>query len=515
MDAQVSVDHPPHTGELGQLPAQFGPYTLLKKLDAGGMAQVYLAEKQGPEGFARTLVLKMIHPHLAERADFIQMLFNEARLAALVNHPNVVSIYELGEGTAKDLGRYYIAMEYLDGLNLLRFRRAHIRHLRTFPSPSLCAHVVAAACEGLHFAHTLTAQGRPLNIIHRDVSPENLFLTAEGMVKILDFGIAKAASLKGITLAGQVKGKIGYMAPEQMQGKPIDRRADVWSMGVTLYWLLAGHRPFRGDNEAEVLHRAMTMDPPPLATPHRPVPAGLEQIVLRALTKDPDRRYAGADEMQADLNEWIDRHGERTTRAELSSLVQSLSAAVAEAKSSGSAGSGEPGTPFRQGSRATPFTSATPRKSSVTPGRSPAASAPLWRRLASVALELLPALALWRFTYFRAPWAPSALLFGATALSLPLLGASAGQWALRLRLERGGRRAGFLRSLFRFGLCYAWLPLACAFLATAYASSPASTPLGLSAGALLVLWLASGLGALAPQRTGLFDQLLGTAVVRR
>jgi eukaryotic-like serine/threonine-protein kinase len=510
MDVQVSVEHPPHTGELGQLPAQFGPYTLLKKLDAGGMAQVYLAEKQGPEGFARTLVLKMIHPHLAERADFIQMLFNEARLAALVNHPNVVSIYELGEGSARDLGRYYIAMEYLDGLNLLRFRRAHVRHLHRFPSPSLCAHVVAAACEGLHFAHTLTAQGRPLNIIHRDVSPENLFLTAEGMVKILDFGIAKAASLKGITLAGQVKGKIGYMSPEQMQGKPIDRRADIWSMGVTLYWLLAGHRPFRGDNEAEVLHRAMTMDPPPLATAHRPVPAGLEQIVLRALTKDPERRYAGADEMQADLNEWIDAHGERITRAELSSLVQSLSAAVAEAKSSSGSGAGETGTPPRNGSRATPFTSATPRKSTSAP-----APAPIWRRLAAVVVEVLPALALWRFTYFQAPWAPSALLFGATALSLPLWGASAGQWVLRLRLDHGGRKAGFFRGLLRFSLCYAWLPLACAFLAAAYASSPSSTPLGLGAGALLVLWMASGLGVLAPQRTGLFDQLLGTAVVRR
>jgi serine/threonine protein kinase len=511
MDVEVSVDHPPHTEEPGQLPARFGPYTLLKKLDAGGMAQVYLAEKQGPEGFARTLVLKMIHPHLAERADFIQMLFNEARLAALVNHPNVVSIYELGEGG--DQGRYYIAMEYLDGLNLLRFRRAHVRHLRRFPSPSLCAHVVANACEGLHFAHTLTAQGQPLNIIHRDISPENVFLTAEGMVKILDFGIAKAAALKGITLAGQVKGKVGYMSPEQMRGRPMDRRSDVWSMGITLYWLLAGHRPFRGENEAEVLHRAMNMDPPPLATEHRPIPQGLEHIVLRALTKDPDHRYAGADQMQADLHEWIDRHGERITRAELSSLVQSLSTAVAEASAS-SGGSGEPGTPLRPGSRATPYTGTPPKRLSGTPGRT-VATAPLWRRLAAVALELLPALALWRFTYFRAPWAPALLLFGATALALPLASASLGQWALRLRLERGGRRAGFARGLLRFALCYAWLPLACAFLATAYASAPSSTPLGLAAGALLVLWLASGLGVLAPQRTGLFDQLLGTAVVRR
>jgi hypothetical protein len=372
---------------------------------------------------------------------------------------------------------------------------------------------VANACEGLHFAHTLTAQGQPLNIIHRDISPENVFLTAEGMVKILDFGIAKAAALKGITLAGQVKGKVGYMSPEQMRGRPMDRRSDVWSMGITLYWLLAGHRPFRGENEAEVLHRAMNMDPPPLATEHRPIPQGLEHIVLRALTKDPDHRYAGADQMQADLHEWIDRHGERITRAELSSLVQSLSTAVAEASAS-SGGSGEPGTPLRPGSRATPYTGTPPKRLSGTPGRT-VATAPLWRRLAAVALELLPALALWRFTYFRAPWAPALLLFGATALALPLASASLGQWALRLRLERGGRRAGFARGLLRFALCYAWLPLACAFLATAYASAPSSTPLGLAAGALLVLWLASGLGVLAPQRTGLFDQLLGTAVVRR
>ena len=510
MDVDVDVDDP-LVAQPAQMPARFGPYTLLRKLDAGGMAQVYLAEKQGPEGFARTLVLKMIHPHLAERADFIQMLFNEARLAALVNHPNVVSIYELGEGSHQ--GRYYIAMELLEGLNLLRFRRAHFKQLRRPPSPSICAHVAASACEGLHFAHTLTAQGRPLNIIHRDVSPENIFLTVEGMVKVLDFGIAKAAALQGITLAGQVKGKVGYMSPEQMLGKPIDRRSDVWALGVTLYWLLCGHRPFRGENEAEILHRAMTSDPPPLSTATRQVPPGLEQIVLRALVKDPDRRYAGADQMLADLNEWIDRHGEHTTRAELSSLVQGLSAtASSTSESSGTgAGAGRATPALKHLSRATPYIGA-PR-TGYSPAPRPAA--PLWRRALAVALDLLPALALWRFTYFTAPWAPPALLLATTALALPLLGASLGQWLLGLRLWRGGPRAGLPRGMLRFALCYAWFPAACAFLAAAYASSPYGSPLGLAAGALLVAWMASGLGVLAPQKAGLFDQLLGTAVVRR
>jgi hypothetical protein len=141
--------------------------------------------------------------------------------------------------------------------------------------------------------------------------------------------------------------------------------------------------------------------------------------------------------------------------------------------------------------------------------------APAWRRVLAVAVELLPPLAVWRFTYVQAPWVPTALLFLALALSLPLLGGSPGQWLLGLRQERNGRRAGFPRGMLRFALCYAWLPAACAFLAAAYASSPYSSPLGLGAGALLVAWLAGGLGVLAPQKAGLFDQLLGTAVVRR
>jgi hypothetical protein len=219
--------------------------------------------------------------------------------------------------------------------------------------------------------------------------------------------------------------------------------------------------------------------------------------------------------MLADLHDWIDHHGERITRAELSSLVQGLTAVSASSEELSAAGG--PGTPaLKQGSRATPY-AGTPYAglSRVSSSSVPRAAAPVWRRAVAVALDLLPALAVWRYTYFSAPWAPSALLFGLTALSLPLLGAGPGQWLLGLRLWHGGRRTGFARGMLRFALCYAWFPAASAFFAAAYASSPYSSPLGLFAGALLVAWLASGLGVLTPQKAGLFDQLLGTAVVRR
>jgi serine/threonine-protein kinase len=290
-----------------------GRYTVLGKIASGGMAEVYLARQDGPQGFEKTVVIKRILPRYARDEEFVQLFLNEARLAALIDHPNVVGIYELGE----DEHSYYIAMEFIDGCSLRRLiGRANQNGTGLDIAGS--ARIIAEACAGLDFAHELRDRsGRPLHIVHRDVSPENLLISFAGRVKVVDFGIAKASHIESLTRTGQVRGKLSTMAPEQLLGQSVDRRSDVWALGATLYWLLAGQRPFHGASEGETLNRILHEPPPPLRKRTPAVPRDLEQIVLRALEKDPARRTATARALQVELEDFMAHEGLTVTSASL------------------------------------------------------------------------------------------------------------------------------------------------------------------------------------------------------
>ena len=298
---------------------RLGRYTLLGKLATGGMAEVFLARQDGPQGFAKTVVIKKILGHLAEDEQFVEMFLNEARLAALINHPNVVSIYELGEDA--ESGSYYMVMEYIDGCNLKRVAHAAARNHKRIPI-EMCAKILADAAAGLDYAHNLKGEaGKPLNIVHRDVSPENILVTYGGQVKVVDFGIAKATVAEGRTRTGQLKGKFGYMAPEQTLGKPLDRRADVWALGVVLYWLCTGQKPFSGDSEGAIIQKILYATPQAPSERNPAVDPEMDRIILTALAKDPAQRYASAHDLQLDLERWAAASGKAVSALALSEFM--------------------------------------------------------------------------------------------------------------------------------------------------------------------------------------------------
>ena len=278
--------------------ASIGRYQLLKKLAAGGMAEIYLARVTGVGGFAKNVVLKRILPQLAESEQFFRMFLDEARIAATLQHPNVVQVYDAGEVD----GQYYIAMEYLDGADLATVRR----HLAERDEPMPLEHIVYIAggvCAGLHYAHEKKdLDGRPLGIVHRDVSPQNVFITRDGGVKLVDFGIAKASNRLSRTTYGTMKGKIAYMAPEQCEGKRVDRRIDIYALGIVLYEAVTGKNPHRSTQAEYAMMKAIvegTIDPPSTIDPT--IAPGFEQVIMKAVAKNPDERYQTAREMQLDL----------------------------------------------------------------------------------------------------------------------------------------------------------------------------------------------------------------------
>ena len=274
-----------------------GRYEGAGRLATGGMAEILLGRLVGPSGFERPLVIKRILPHLAEQQSFVSMFLDEARLAAQIRHPNVVSVSELGQ-EGDDL---YLVMEYLEGENAAGLiRRSMVTGKNT--DFALCAYIVAEACAGLHAAHELTdPDGNPLRLVHRDVSPQNIFVTYGGAVKVLDFGIAKAADRITQTEAGQLKGKFDYMSPEQCRGRALDRRSDVFALGIVLYELTTRKRLFKRSNKLAMLE-AVCRDP--IYPPSKLIkgyPAALERVLMKALKRDPDARYATAAEMRRDL----------------------------------------------------------------------------------------------------------------------------------------------------------------------------------------------------------------------
>ncbi|HEX3761525.1 MAG TPA: serine/threonine-protein kinase [Kofleriaceae bacterium] len=297
-----------------------GKYQLIAEIARGGMGVVYLAMIQGPGGFNKLVVVKELKPELVEEPAFLTMFLDEARLAARLSHPNIVQTNEVGN----DGDRYFMAMDYLDGRGLDQIRRRS--KVAGFGlSVPMHLRVVCDMLSGLDYAHKLTDfDGSPLNIVHRDVSPQNVFVTFDGQVKLLDFGIAKANDSMYETHAGVVKGKVSYMSPEQGRGWKVDARADVFSAGVMLWEALTGKRMREGKNDQEKLW-ALVSNEIPRASEIKPwVPPELDEICARAMAWNRDERYPSAGAMQADLERYLVSTGMNVSAREVGSCVSEL-----------------------------------------------------------------------------------------------------------------------------------------------------------------------------------------------
>jgi Tfp pilus assembly protein PilF/tRNA A-37 threonylcarbamoyl transferase component Bud32 len=301
-------------------PVRFGKYLLLEKMAAGGMAELYRAKTIGVQGLEKLIAIKKILPHLAKEKELTGSFIDEAKLAALLNHQDIVKIYDFG--SMED--SYFISMEFLFGKDL----RALFGKAKEKGRPlsiEYALYVMSRVCSGLDYAHKLKDfQGKPLNIIHRDISPQNVFVTYEGDVKILDFGIAKAASQSTITQYGMIKGKVAYMSPEQAAGKPVDRRSDIFSTGILLYEAVTGTRMFTGESTMQILARVREAEYAPAESVARGVPGKVFPILNRALAKDPEERYQSCGDMLADLEECMIELSMRPTARGLGTYMKEL-----------------------------------------------------------------------------------------------------------------------------------------------------------------------------------------------
>ena len=300
---------------------RLGRYQLLHRIAFGGMAEIWLARHDGAQGFEKLVVLKRILPNLAASNDFLVMFFDEARLAAKLSHPNICQIYDLGSA----LGSYYIAMEYVHGENLRAVTRRSLERTEAGLPPPLAARIVSEACQGLHYAHSRTdLSGAPLDVVHRDVSPQNILVGYDGQVKIVDFGIAKAASQLHETEAGVIKGKYAYMSPEQCTGRPLDRRSDLFSLGVVLWEVLTGRRLFLRKNELKTMTAVCDEPAPPPSAVRAGIPGDLDRIVLKAMAKSPDARYQTGEEMHRDLEFFLRAQPDLVTASTIAARMESL-----------------------------------------------------------------------------------------------------------------------------------------------------------------------------------------------
>jgi serine/threonine protein kinase len=276
---------------------QYGPYRLLERVAVGGMAEVFKAKRSGVEGFEKVVAVKRILPHLSDNKEFVDMFVDEAKVVAGLAHPNIVQIFDLGKLEKS----YYIAMEYVHGRDLRSIqKRAAERGLRV--PLDLSVLIVSKVCAALEYAHRKRDdEGRPMLMVHRDISPQNILISFEGDVKLTDFGIAKAATKATTTDRGALRGKLLYMSPEQAWGKPIDRRSDLFSLGIVCYELLTDAKPFLGSSEMSILEmvRECRVAAPGSLNPR--IPQSLERVVMKALERDAEVRYQDAGELGKDL----------------------------------------------------------------------------------------------------------------------------------------------------------------------------------------------------------------------
>jgi len=296
---------------------RLGKYDLVARIAKGGMAELYLARQRGVVGFSRLVVIKRILPHLAEEPQFVRMFLEEARLAALIAHPNVVQIFDVDQFE----GHYYIAMEYLDGPSLGTVMRK-LRAVGGALPPPVAAEIVAQAAEGLHAAHELRDDsGELLQLVHRDISPHNLMVTEAGLVKLVDFGIAKAQRTAVHTRTGGIKGKYPYMSPEQCRGEPLDRRTDLFSLGTVFFELVTGKRVFARETELMTL-KAITEEPLPVARELRPeLPEELSRVISRCLERERGDRYGTAADLARAVRGAMAALGEPTGAATLAAYL--------------------------------------------------------------------------------------------------------------------------------------------------------------------------------------------------
>ena len=299
-------------------PTQFGDYYLFERVAVGGMAEVFKGVSYGVEGFERLFAVKRVLPNISEDQEFIEMFIDEAKIAVQLTHANIGQIFELGN--AED--SYFIAMEFVQGKDTRAiFDRARARSI-PLDIPMAC-HIVKEVCEALEYAHSKRNEKQePLGLIHRDVSPQNILVSYDGEVKLIDFGIAKAAGKASKTQAGILKGKFGYMSPEQVRGKSIDRRSDLFSLAVVLFELLTLERCFQGESDFSTLEKVRNVDIRRPSAINRDIPPELERIVLRGLARNPDERYQTAAELQDALQKFLYQSGAFYARKDLAAYMR-------------------------------------------------------------------------------------------------------------------------------------------------------------------------------------------------
>jgi tetratricopeptide (TPR) repeat protein len=299
---------------------RFGDYVLVEKIAQGGMAELFLAKRRGVEGFEKTVAIKRILPELSWNREFVSMFINEAKIAARLSHPNIVQIFDFG----KIDDYYFIAMEYVRGENLRAvLQRAAEKDVPL--SADIAAFIVARACAGLEHAHRKTDEaGRPLRIVHRDVSPQNVLVSYDGDVKVVDFGIAKAVTENPEVTRGVLKGKLSYLSPEQVNGVGLDARTDVFAAGLVFYELLVGRKLFAKSDPAEVLDAIVHLDADAVARSVPNLERNLRDVLRRALALDPEKRFGSAGEMQAALEEHLREHADAAGTTQLTHLMRLL-----------------------------------------------------------------------------------------------------------------------------------------------------------------------------------------------
>jgi eukaryotic-like serine/threonine-protein kinase len=299
---------------------RLGRYTILKHLASGGMADVLLGRTDGIEGFERHVVVKRIRAEHAKDQRFIQMFLDEARVAANLHHQNIVQVHDIGESS----GEYFFSMEYIHGEDLRKMLSAVSKTGTHMPLGYVVA-IMTSTAAGIHYAHERKdSKGKPLNIVHRDVSPSNVLIGYDGSVKVVDFGIAKAAMRQVETRSGSLKGKVSYMSPEQCKGEDIDRRSDVWALGVLLYELATTTRLFKGDNDYLQMDAIVNGKVPPPRSRRPDLPNELQSIIMRALRVDPSKRYQTADELRIALDQFAVRAGLTASTSALAGYMQKL-----------------------------------------------------------------------------------------------------------------------------------------------------------------------------------------------
>ncbi len=292
-------------------------YRVLERLEAGGMAEVFRGEAISVQGFRKAVAIKRVLPHLVQNKKFLKMFLDEARLGARLSHGNVVTVFDIGSADET----YFIVMEYVDGTNLKRIMEALRKQGAAVPVNE-AIYICMEACRGLSYAHELTdEEGNLLHLVHRDVSPPNIMLTKRGEVKLTDFGLAKATTQLEKTDPGVVKGKFSYLSPEAALGKEVDARADVFALGVVLWEMLAGKRLFFGENDYQTVKLIQKAHVPSLSLLNAGVDEVLEEIVNKALARDPDVRFQSAQDMGNALADYLFSHQRRVTAYDIANLV--------------------------------------------------------------------------------------------------------------------------------------------------------------------------------------------------